>query len=102
MASLKQATYVREQYPDAKIYIFYIDIRSPGQRYEKFYKKVKDDENVFFIKGKVAEGGSARTQVRSPWAENAVTGEKSARRWIWRSWPPACSPPPPAPNCRPT
>jgi quinone-modifying oxidoreductase subunit QmoA len=30
MASLKQATYVREQYPDAKIYIFYIDIRAPG------------------------------------------------------------------------
>jgi hypothetical protein len=29
MASLKQATYVRKQYPDAKIYIFYIDIRAP-------------------------------------------------------------------------
>jgi quinone-modifying oxidoreductase subunit QmoA len=47
MASLKQATYVREQYPDAKIYIFYIDIRSPGQRYEKFYRRSKDDENYF-------------------------------------------------------
>jgi quinone-modifying oxidoreductase subunit QmoA len=55
MASLKQATYVREQYPDAKIYIFYIDIRSPGDRYEKFYNKIKEDENVFLIKGKVAE-----------------------------------------------
>ena len=36
MASLKQATYVRERYPDAKIYIFYIDMRAPGYRYERF------------------------------------------------------------------
>jgi quinone-modifying oxidoreductase subunit QmoA len=35
MASLKHATYIREQYPDTKVYIFYIDIRSPGDRYEK-------------------------------------------------------------------
>jgi quinone-modifying oxidoreductase, subunit QmoA len=41
MASLKHATYIREQYPDAKVYIFYIDIRSPGDRYEKFYSKIK-------------------------------------------------------------
>ena len=36
MGSLKQARYVREQYPDAQIYIFYIDIRAPG-RLEDFY-----------------------------------------------------------------
>ncbi len=77
MASLKQATYVRERYPEAKIFIFYIDLRAPGQRYEKFYKAIKEDENVFFIKGKVAEvnedpGTKAVTVV----AENAVTGEK--------------------------
>lgn len=53
MASFKQATYIREQYPDAKIYIYYIDLRAPG-RYEKFLKKVESDENIHFIKGKVA------------------------------------------------
>jgi len=31
MASLKQATYVREQYEDSKAEIFYIDIRTPGR-----------------------------------------------------------------------
>ena len=55
MASLKQATYVRERYPDAKIYIFYIDLRAPGHRYEKFYNMIKEDENIFLVKGKVAE-----------------------------------------------
>jgi quinone-modifying oxidoreductase subunit QmoA len=77
MASLKQATYVRERYPDAKIYIFYIDIRSPGQRYEKFYQKVKEDENIFLIKGKVAAvSEDPATQKVTVTAENAVTGEK--------------------------
>ena len=77
MASLKQATYVREQYPEAQIYIFYIDIRAPGFRYEKFYKKIKEDENIFLIKGKVAEvQEDASTKDITVVAENAVSGEK--------------------------
>lgn len=77
MASLKQATYVRERYPDAKIYIFYIDLRAPGYRYEKFYKKIKEDENVFFIKGKVAEvSEDTDTRNITVVAEDAVGGDK--------------------------
>ncbi|MBW2192821.1 MAG: CoB--CoM heterodisulfide reductase iron-sulfur subunit A family protein, partial [Deltaproteobacteria bacterium] len=77
MASLKQTTYIRERYPDAKVYIFYIDVRAPGQRYENFYKKIKADENVFFIKGKVAEvSEDTGTGNITVVAENAVTGEK--------------------------
>ena len=55
LASLKQATYVREQYPDSKAYMFYIDIRTPGTSYERFLNKIKEDENVSLIKGKVAK-----------------------------------------------
>ncbi len=77
MASLKHATYIREQYPDTKVYIFYIDIRSPGDRYEKFYNKIKEDENVILIKGKVAEvSEDPATRNITVVAENAVTGEK--------------------------
>ncbi len=77
MASLKQATYVRERYPEAKIYVFYIDLRTPGLRYERFYKKIQEDENVFFIKGKVAEvSEDPTTNNITVVAENAVTGEK--------------------------
>jgi quinone-modifying oxidoreductase subunit QmoA len=77
MASLKQSTYVRERYPEAKIYIFYIDLRSPGYRYERFYEKIKEDENIFLIKGKVAEvGEDPSSQNITVVAENAVTGEK--------------------------
>jgi len=77
MASLKQATYVREQYPEAEIYVFYIDIRAPGQRYEKFYNKIKEDKNIFLIKGKVAEvQEEPSSRDITVVAENAVTGEK--------------------------
>jgi len=77
MASLKQATYLRERYPDAKIYIFYIDLRAPGYRYERFYQTIKEDENIFLIKGKVAEvNEDPATQNVTVVAENAVTGEK--------------------------
>jgi quinone-modifying oxidoreductase subunit QmoA len=54
LASMKQATYIREQYPDAKISIFYIDIRATD-RLEDFYNRVKADENLHFFKGKVAQ-----------------------------------------------
>lgn len=77
MASLKQTTYIREQYPNAKIYIFYIDLRAPGHRYEKFYKQIKSDKNVVLIKGKVAEvAEDPKTRNITVIAENAVTGEK--------------------------
>ena len=76
MASLKHATYIREQYPDTKVYIFYIDLRTPGYRYERFYENVKSDENVEFVKGKVAaveDGGNGKVTLV---AEDAVSGEK--------------------------
>jgi len=53
MASLKQARFLREKNPDAKATIFYIDVRTIG-RLEKFYYSLLDDENVSFVKGKVA------------------------------------------------
>ncbi|MFH1351831.1 MAG: CoB--CoM heterodisulfide reductase iron-sulfur subunit A family protein [Pseudomonadota bacterium] len=54
LASMKHAHYVREQYPDAKIYIFFIDVRATD-RMEDFYAKVKTDEKIRFFKGKVAQ-----------------------------------------------
>lgn len=54
LASLKQAAYVHEAAPGAKITIFYIDIRTPG-KYERFYQKIAADPNVTLIKGKIAK-----------------------------------------------
>jgi len=51
--SLKQAKYVREQYPDAKVYIIYKDLRSPAQ-FELFYANVQKDDGIFLTKGEIA------------------------------------------------
>jgi len=75
MASLKQMTYVREQYPDAHIYVFYIDLRSPG-KYENFRRKLMADPKATFIKGKVADIISEADGGVTVVAENAVTGAK--------------------------
>lgn len=53
MASLKQSLYVREKYPDARIYVIYKDIRTPAQN-EIFYKRVQNEDNIFLTKGEIS------------------------------------------------
>lgn len=81
MASLKQALYVREQYPDAEVIVYYIDLRTPG-RYDKFMRKVRADEKINLVKGKVAgvEEDTATGDVIVE-VEDAVKGEKRKVRY---------------------
>jgi quinone-modifying oxidoreductase subunit QmoA len=75
MASLKQARYVREKTESSKATIFYIDIRTIGSL-EKFYYDMLEDENVSFVKGKVAgideEAGSKNLLLD---VEDTLSGE---------------------------
>jgi quinone-modifying oxidoreductase subunit QmoA len=75
MATFKHISYIRGQYPDAKIYVFYIDLRTPG-KYEHFREKFMADPNTTFIKGKVADIVAERDGGVTLVAENAVTGVK--------------------------
>ncbi|MDZ7642391.1 MAG: FAD-dependent oxidoreductase [Desulfurivibrio sp.] len=75
MASMKQITYIREQYPEAPITVFYIDLRTPG-KYEKFREKLMGDENITWVKGKVADILAEDDGSVTVVAENAVTGDK--------------------------
>ncbi|MCL2457787.1 MAG: FAD-dependent oxidoreductase [Desulfobulbus sp.] len=75
MATFKQISYIRAQYPDAKIYVFYIDLRTPG-KYENFREKFMADPNTIFIKGKVADIAAERDGGVTVTAENAVAGAK--------------------------
>ena len=54
MYTAKHAHLVREKNPDAKITIFYIDVRAFGKGYEEFYDRVKK-EKVFYRRGNVSE-----------------------------------------------
>ena len=93
LASLKQTTYIREQYPDSKVQIFYIDIRTPG-RYEQFYWKVRDDKDVTLTKGKVAKiAEDPATKDVIVEVEDIAEETKSRRALIWlcsqQAWCPA-------------
>jgi len=74
LVSMKQATYVREQYPEAEIHLFYIDVRAPG-RMEDFYDTVSKDEKMFFHRGKVGKITERPDGGLTLDAENTLTGE---------------------------
>ncbi len=54
LVSLKQAMYIRQSDPEAKIYVIYKDMRTPAQ-HELFYARVQDDDAIFFTKGEIRE-----------------------------------------------
>jgi quinone-modifying oxidoreductase subunit QmoB len=54
MTSLKQATYLRQADEEAKAFIFYEFMRTPGL-YEDFYRKAQDDPGIFLTRGEVTE-----------------------------------------------
>ena len=75
MSSLKEGLLVKEQYPDADVTSFYIDIRTPG-RYEDFFETAKA-AGINLIKGKVAKiepspDGRSLTVI----AEDAISAKK--------------------------
>jgi quinone-modifying oxidoreductase, subunit QmoA len=77
LASLKEATYLRERNPEARAHIFYIDLRTPGT-YEFFQTKVLADDHITIVKGKVARVSEdrARGQLVVE-AEDILSGGKS-------------------------
>ena len=54
MTSLKQALYLRDADADAKAYIFYEFLRTPGQ-YEDFYRRAQEDPGVLLTRGTVTD-----------------------------------------------
>lgn len=76
MASLKQATYVRDNNPDCQVNIYYIDLRTPD-RYQKFRDRVMQDDKIHTIKGKVAEAEQGEHGNVILTVEDAVAGTKT-------------------------
>jgi quinone-modifying oxidoreductase subunit QmoA len=75
MASLKQARYIRNQYPDACVMIFYIDLRTPG-RHEDFLAQAQADPKIDLIRGKVAKVTAVPTGDLVLEAEDTLSGRR--------------------------
>ena len=75
LVALKQANYVREDYPDSgKAYIFYQHMRTLGLT-ENFYKAAQQDPGIFMTKGSVV-GVSKNGNGLTVEAEDTLLGEK--------------------------
>ena len=66
MYTAKHAMLCREKYPDTDVYVFYIDVRTPGKLFDEFYRRAVEEYGVHYIKGMVGkvvpEGGKLRVQ----------------------------------------
>ena len=54
MYTAKQAILYRHRVHDGQVYIFYIDIRAAGKRYDEFTQGAMEDEHVVYLRGKVS------------------------------------------------
>lgn len=55
ITAIKQAIELKEKYPHASIYCFYMDLRLFGKKFEDFYTKAQRDHGIHFIRGRVSE-----------------------------------------------
>ncbi len=54
MYSAKQAMLYRHKVHDGQAYVFYIDVRSAGKRYEEFVQRAMEEDHVVYLRGKVS------------------------------------------------
>lgn len=55
MYTAKHAMLTKDHYPDTDIYVFYIDVRTPGKNFDEFYRRAVEQYGVHYIKGMVGK-----------------------------------------------
>jgi heterodisulfide reductase subunit A len=55
MYTAKHATLVREKIKDSNVYVFYMDVRTPGKGYEEFYTRTTDQYGAKYLRGRVSK-----------------------------------------------
>jgi len=73
MYSAKQAMLYKHKVPDGQAYVFYIDIRSAGKRYEEFIQRVMEEDDVLYVRGKVSKVFRENGKVMV-WGVDTLTG----------------------------
>lgn len=74
VTGVKQAMELKELFPTADIFNFYMDIRMFGPGYEEMYREAQTKHNVHFVRGRISEVSPTidnRLQIK---AEDTLTG----------------------------
>ena len=53
--AVKQACEIKQEFPDAQVFCFYMDLRMFGRGYEDLYLSAQKDYGIRFIRGRVSE-----------------------------------------------
>jgi heterodisulfide reductase subunit A len=74
VTGVKQAIELKEMFPSADVFNFYMDIRMFGPGYEEMYREAQVKHNVHFVRGRISEVSptiDGRLQLK---AEDTLTG----------------------------
>lgn len=74
ITGVKQAIELKEIFPTADVFNFYMDIRMFGPGYEELYREAQQRYNVHFVRGRISEAAETinkRIQIK---AEDTLTG----------------------------
>ena len=75
VTAIKQAIEMKEKFPEAEIYCFYMDLRLFGKKYEDFYINAQKDYGIHFIRGRVSEVGEKIDGSLQVKAEDTLSGK---------------------------
>lgn len=74
ITGVKQAMEMKELFPEAEVFNFYMDIRMFGPGYEELYREAQQKYNIHFVRGRISEAAptiDGRVQIK---AEDTLTG----------------------------
>lgn len=73
--AVKQACEMKELFPNAEIFCFYMDLRMFGRGYEDMYLKAQKDYGIRFIRGRVSEVSETLEKQVLVKAEDTLSGK---------------------------
>ena len=74
ITGVKQAMEMKQLFPEADVFNFYMDIRMFGPGYEEMYREAQQKYNIHFVRGRISEASptiDGRVQIK---AEDTLTG----------------------------
>lgn len=74
ITGVKQAMEMKQLFPEADVFNFYMDIRMFGPGYEEMYREAQEKYNIHFVRGRISEASptfDGRVQIK---AEDTLTG----------------------------
>ena len=76
MYTAKHAMLIREKYPDTEVYVFYIDVRTPGKNFDEFYRRAVEEYGVHYVKGMVGKVLPEPDGTLTVWGSDLIGGEQ--------------------------